>query len=144
MLFRSNVYYKLINVITSLKHEKNDTNSIFQQLKLYVHYYRLLEWDTAFNHFLNVFHEICKYIIGKDKNLKVDEIINNLYKEDIITLEDETLIRRFFDRRNITAVSHGSKNGVANFKATKKTLEEFEVEIINLMIKIIEKGSLNG
>lgn len=138
------IYYKLINVVTSLRPKKNGIDSIIQQLKLYVHYYRLSEWDTAFNHFLNVFHEICKYIIGKDKNLKVNEIIKNLYSEKIITLKDETLIRRFFDRRNITVVSHGSQGGVANFKATKKTLEEFEVEIINLMIKIIEKGSLNG
>lgn len=131
------MYNKLIVEIVKLE---NVNESIINQLKWYVYNIRNGNLDSAFNHFHNLFHEICKEEFNLNDQDTVDTIINKLYKSNIIGNKEEVLIRKFYDRRNFNPVSHPSKNGKASVKISKEILEEFEDGIIEILLEIINKG----
>lgn len=131
------MYNKLIVEIVKLE---NINESIINQLKWYVYNIRNGNLDSAFNHFHNLFHEICKEEFNLNDQDTVDTIINKLYKSNIIGNKEEVLIRKFYDRRNFNPVSHPSKNGKASVKISKEILEEFEDGIIEILLEIINKG----
>ena len=131
------MYNKLIVEMVELE---NVNESIINQLKWYVYNIRNGNLDSAFNHFHNLFHEVCKEKFKLNDRDTVDIIINKLYKSNIIGNKEEVLIRKFYDRRNFNPVSHPSKNGKASVKISKEILEEFEDGIIEILLKLINKG----
>lgn len=130
------MYNKLIVEMAKLQ---NINESIINQMKWYVYNIRNGNLDSAFNHFHNLFHEVCKEKFKLKDGDTVETVINRLYKNDIIENKEEVLIRKFYDRRNFNPVSHPSKNGKASVKISKEILEEFEDEIIEILLKILEK-----
>ncbi len=136
-LFKNNTMYN--KLIEEIADKKEINESIINQLKWYVYNIRNGNLDSAFNHFHNLFHEVCKEtFMLKDKD-SVEKIIDELYKKTIIGNKEEVLIRKFYDRRNFNPVSHPSKNGRASVKISKKILEEFEEGIIAIILNIIKK-----
>lgn len=125
-------------LILKLVNQENVNESIINQLKWYVYNIRNGNLDSAFNHFHNTFHEICKekYKLGDRDTVK--NIIDKLYKNNIIGNKEDVLIRKFYDRRNFNPVSHPSKNGKASVKISKEILEEFEDGIIEIILKIMD------
>ena len=132
----STMYNTLIVEMAKLQ---NINESIINQMKWYVYNIRNGNLDSAFNHFHNLFHEVCKEKFKLKDGDTVETVINKLYKNDIIENKEEVLIRKFYDRRNFNPVSHPSKNGKASVKISKEILEEFEDEIIEILLKILEK-----
>lgn len=131
------MYNKLILEVIK---QENINESIINQLKWYVYNIRNENLDSAFNHFHNVFHEICKEKLKLNDQDSVEKIISKLYKNNLIGNKEEVLIRKFYDRRNFNPVSHPSKNGKASVKISKEILEEFEDGIIDILLKILEKN----
>lgn len=107
--------------------------AISDQLKNYVLYRRIKKWDLAFNHFHNLFHEICKLRLNLSDGSKVSNISSN----KIFSLEDQLLINKFFSRRNFNSISHPSQNEIASEKVDKLDLFEFETRIIEITIKLL-------
>ena len=124
-------------LITKLSNQEKIDESVINQIKLYVYNYRNSNLDSAFNHFHNIFHEICKEKFKLKDNDSVEKIIELLYKENVIRNKEEVLIRKFYDRRNFNPVSHPSKNGKASVKISKEILKEFENGIIEIILKIL-------
>lgn len=136
IMFENNTSYN--HLIVELVNKEKINESIINQLKLYVYNIRNGNLDSAFNHFHNIFHEICKEKFKLGDKDSVDTVISKLYKFNIIGNKEDVLIRKFYDRRNFNPVSHPSKNGKASVKISKEILEEFEDEIIETMLKILE------
>lgn len=130
------LYNRVILDIVSSNPEKN--NSIVNQIKDYVYNVRNRNWDSAFNHFQNIFHEICKEKYNLKDDASINDIINKLYHDNIIENKDEIMLRKFYDRRNINPVSHPSKNGIASIKISRDSLEEFKDNILYIAINILE------
>lgn len=137
ILCENNTMYN--NLIVEMAKLQNINESIINQMKWYVYNIRNGNLDSAFNHFHNLFHEVCKEKFKLKDGDTVETVINKLYKNDIIENKEEVLIRKFYDRRNFNPVSHPSKNGKASVKISKEILEEFEDEIIEILLKILEK-----
>ena len=137
ILCENNTMYN--NLIVKMAKLQNINESIINQMKWYVYNIRNGNLDSAFNHFHNLFHEVCKEKFKLKDGDTVETVINKLYKNDIIENKEEVLIRKFYDRRNFNPVSHPSKNGKASVKISKEILEEFEDEIIEILLKILEK-----
>ena len=136
IMFENNTSYN--NLIVELVNKEKINESIINQLKLYVYNIRNGNLDSAFNHFHNIFHEICKEKFKLGDKDSVDTVISKLYKSNIIGNKEDVLIKKFYDRRNFNPVSHPSKNGKASVKISKEILEEFEDEIIEIILKILE------
>ena len=137
ILCENNTMYN--NLIVKMAKLQNIDESIINQMKWYVYNIRNGNLDSAFNHFHNLFHEVCKERFQLKDGDTVETVINKLYKNDIIENKEEVLIRKFYDRRNFNPVSHPSKNGKASVKISKEILEEFEDKIIEILLKILEK-----
>lgn len=137
ILCENNTMYN--NLIVEMAKLQNINESIINQMKWYVYNIRNGNLDSAFNHFHNLFHEVCKEKFKLKDGDTVETVINKLYKNDIIENKEEVLIRKFYDRRNFNPISHPSKNGKASVKISKEILEEFEDEIIEILLKILEK-----
>ena len=137
ILCENNTMYN--NLIVEMAKLQNINESIINQMKWYVYNIRNGNLDSAFNHFHNLFHEVCKEKFKLKDGDTVETVINKLYKNDIIENKEEVLIRKFYDRRNFNPVSHPSKNGKASVKISKEILEGFEDEIIEILLKILEK-----
>lgn len=136
ILCENNTMYN--KMIVEIVKQENINESIINQLKWYVYNIRNGNLDSAFNHFHNLFHEICKEKFKLNDQDSVEKIINKLYKNNIIGNKEEILIRKFYDRRNFNPVSHPSKNGKASVKISKEILEEFEDGIIEIILKILK------
>jgi hypothetical protein len=131
----ANYYTRLIHNIYN--DQQLQSYSITLQLKEFVNYFLTQRWHVAFNSFLNLFHEICKikYKLG-DANVKqLVKIITQ--KNNNVNLNDELLILRFFDRRNVNTVSHPSQKGKASLMVNKIELEQYCYDILKLLSKII-------
>lgn len=126
-------------LILQLANQESVDESIINQLKEYVYNIRNGNLDSAFNHFHNLFHEVCKEKFKLDDGITIEKILPKLYKSEIIGNKEEVLLRKFYDRRNFNPVSHPSKNGKASVKISKEILEEFEDGIIEIILKIIEQ-----
>lgn len=137
ILYDNNTMYN--KLILEIANQENIDESIINQMKWYVYNIRNGNLDSAFNHFHNLFHEVCKECFKLKDGDSVEKVINNLYKNDIIENKEEVLIRKFYDRRNFNPVSHPSKNGKASVKISKEILEEFEDEIIEILLKILKE-----
>lgn len=124
-------------LIVKLTNQENINECIINQLKWYVYNIRNGNLDSAFNHFHNLFHEVCKEKFKLDDGATIEKIIPKLYRNNIIENKEEVLIRKFYDRRNFNPVSHPSKNGKASVKISKEILEEFEDGIIEIILKIM-------
>lgn len=138
ILSENNTMYN--KLILKVIEQENINESIINQLKWYVYNIRNENLDSAFNHFHNVFHEICKEKLKLSDQDSVEKIISKLYKNNFIGNKEEVLIRKFYDRRNFNPVSHPSKNGKASVKISKEILEEFEDGIIDILLKLLEKN----
>ena len=138
VLCENNTMYN--QLIVELSNQENINESIINQLKWYVYSIRNGNLDSAFNHFHNLFHEICKEKFKLDDGDTVETVIKKLYKNNIICTKEDVLIRKFYDRRNFNPVSHPSKNGKSSVKISKEILEEFEDAIIEVLLKIINRG----
>lgn len=138
VLCENNTMYN--QLIVELSNQENINESIINQLKWYVYSIRNGNLDSAFNHFHNLFHEICKEKFKLDDGDSVETVIKKLYKNNIICTKEDVLIRKFYDRRNFNPVSHPSKNGKSSVKISKEILEEFEDAIIEVLLKIINRG----
>lgn len=125
-------------LILKLANQENIDESIINQLKWYVYNIRNGNLDSAFNHFHNLFHEICKEKFVLQDGANIEKILPKLYKNEIIGNKEEILLRKFYDRRNFNPVSHPSKNGKASVKISKEILEEFEDGIIEIILKIMD------
>lgn len=125
-------------LILKLSNQEIVDESIINQLKWYVYNIRNGNLDSAFNHFHNLFHEVCKEKFKLDDGATIEKILPKLYKNEIIGNKEEVLLRKFYDRRNFNPVSHPSKNGKASVKISKEILEEFEDGIIEIILKIID------
>lgn len=136
ILCENNTMYN--KLIVKIVNQENIDECIVNQLKWYVYNIRNSNLDSAFNHFHNLFHEVCKERFKLDDGDTVEKVINKLYKNISIENKDEVLIRKFYDRRNFNPVSHPSKNGKASVKISKEILTEFEDGIIDILLKIIE------
>ena len=136
ILCENNTMYN--KMIVEIVKQENINESIINQLRWYVYNIRNGNLDSAFNHFHNLFHEICKEKFKLNDQDSVERIINKLYKNNIIGNKEEILIRKFYDRRNFNPVSHPSKNGKASVKISKEILEEFEDGIIEIILKILK------
>lgn len=110
--------------------------SIVQPLKLFTSDYCSERWDTAFNHFHNFFHELCKNKLGLKDSDSVNEVIERIAG---LSLKDELTIMQFYDRRNFNAVSHPSKDGQPAVKVDRRDLNSF----MSRGLKIIEKHLLS-
>lgn len=130
-------YYKFIKELS--RYDKHDLNeAIINQIKYFVYYYKKENWDSSFNHFQNIFHEICKEKYKLEDKCDVNTIISKLYNQGLIEVRDEVLIRKFYDRRNFNPVSHPSKNGKASVKISREVLNDFKDDILSLMLSFIE------
>jgi hypothetical protein len=69
----------------------------------------------------------------KKENSNVNAMIDGLYQKKIINNNDEIIIRKFHDRRNLNPVSH--PNGAKPI--LKETIDEFSEKIFSIMSKII-------
>lgn len=138
ILSENNTMYN--KLILEIIEQENINESIINQLKWYVYNIRNENLDSAFNHFHNVFHEICKEKLKLSDKDSVENIVSKLYKTNLIENKEEVLIRKFYDRRNFNPVSHPSKNGKASVKISKEILEEFEDGIIDILLRILEKN----
>lgn len=125
-------------LILKLANQEIVDESIINQLKWYVYNIRNGNLDSAFNHFHNLFHEVCKEKFKLDDGASIEKILPKLYKNEIIGNKEEILLRKFYDRRNFNPVSHPSKNGKASVKISKEILEEFEDGIIEIILKIMD------
>lgn len=127
-------YHKFISELS--RHDLNE--AIINQIKYFVYYYKKENWDSSFNHFQNIFHEICKEKYKLEDKCDVNTIITRLYNDGLIEVKDEVLIRKFYDRRNFNPVSHPSKNGKASVKISREVLNDFKDDILNLMLTFIQ------
>lgn len=125
-------------LILELANQEIVDESIINQLKWYVYNIRNGNLDSAFNHFHNLFHEVCKEKFKLDDGASIEKILPKLYKNEIIGNKEEILLRKFYDRRNFNPVSHPSKNGKASVKISKEILAEFEDGIIEIILKIMD------
>lgn len=128
-------YYELISKILLQGFCKTP---IINQLKEYVYNVRNENYDVAFNHFQNIFQEICKEKLSLGDNCNVNHIVDNLYKNNIISIQDEILIRKFYDTRNFNIISHPSKNGQSSIKVAKETLNKFKDGILKIAIMLLD------
>lgn len=110
--------------------------AIVQPLKLFMCDFRGGRWDTAFNHFHNFFHELCKNRLTLTDTDSVNKIVDRISG---LSLEDELAVLQFYDRRNFNAVSHPSKDGQPAVKVNKADLDSF----MSRILKIIKKHLLN-
>lgn len=136
ILCENNTMYK--KLIVKIVNQESVDECVINQLKWYVYNIRNSNLDSAFNHFHNLFHEVCKERFKLEDSDTVKKVIDKLYKNNIIENKDEVLIRKFYDRRNFNPVSHPSKNGKASVKISKEILSEFEDGIIDILLRIIE------
>ena len=123
--------------VNSFIDSKIEDESIIIQLKSFVFNYRKDNWDSAFNHLQNTFHELCKYYFRLKDNDTVEKIIDKLYSNNLIKTKEEIIIRKFYDRRNFNLISHPSKNGKSSVKVSKESLDYYFKEIVIIMEHII-------
>lgn len=114
----------------------SSNEAVVQPLKLFVCDYRARRWDTAFNHFHNYFHQLCKSKLSLSDSDSVKVVIDRI---ENLSLEDELVIMQFYDRRNFNAVSHPSQNGQPAVKVDRQDLTLF----MDSVLKIIAKHLLN-
>lgn len=117
-------------VIFEIIQRKAWSDSLTQAIKLYNHEIYLERWDTAFNHFQNVFHETMKarYCLADTANIQ--DISKNL---NFLSPKQELLLRKFYDRRNFNPISHPSKKGMPAEKVGRYELEQYRDEILAIL-----------
>jgi hypothetical protein len=120
-------YEKLIEAIVR---QFPDKQTLIQPLKHYVFERSNKRWDIAFNHFHNLFHELCKLKFKLTDMATVKDVIRKLSG---IGIDDELLIMKFYDRRNFNAVSHPSQKGKPSVKVSESDLVEYEGKILKLI-----------
>ena len=74
----------------------SDQQTIIQPLKHYI-YERS---NVAFNHFQNVFHEVCKLKFSLRDTATIRDVTTALKD---ISVEDELLLMKFYDRSNLSS-----------------------------------------
>ena len=120
-------YEKLIETVVK---QFADKQTLIQPLKHYVYERWNKRWDIAFNHFHNLFHEICKLKFKLPDIATAKDVIKKLSG---IGIDDELLIMKFYDRRNFNAVSHPSQKGKPSVKVSESDLVEYEGKILKLI-----------
>jgi hypothetical protein len=135
-LFKSSDPFTLLIADLVKSPELLGNEAIVQPLKLFMSEFRGYRWDTAFNHFHNFFHELCKNTLRLTDTDSVNTIIARISG---LSLEDELAVLQFYDRRNFNAVSHPSKDGRPAVKVNRADLDSF----MGRILKIIKKHLLN-
>lgn len=87
-------------------------------------------WDVAFNQLQNTFHELMKQKYSLGDGAKVHDVARAL---DFIDSDEELLIRKFYDRRNFSPISHSGKKGKAAEKVNKAEFEYYESRVLALL-----------
>lgn len=105
-------------------------DSLVQAIKLYNHETYLERWDTAFNQFQSVFHEIIKAHYGLGDNAKIKDISEKL---TFLSPRQELILRKFYDRRNFNPISHPSKKGMPAEKVGQYELNRYKEEILLIL-----------
>ncbi len=116
--------------IQSISAKYPSQETIIQLLKYYVYERWNQRWDVAFNHFQNVFHELCKLRFELADNATLADVTMSL---KTVGIEDELLVMQFYDRRNFNAISHPSQKGKPSVKVTREDLEHYEPKILRLI-----------
>jgi hypothetical protein len=130
---------KLLNMKNnSLNNDSLNIETIIEQLKQYVRNCMSESWDPAFNHFQNVFHELCKNKFKLKDDENINKVVDKLFSFNLIDSREEIILRKFYNRRNFNPVSHGSQNGKGAVKISKEAIKFFSEDILKLAIKICE------
>lgn len=136
-VYRTNYLFKneseYLEFIKILLENFHGNKSISDQLKYYVLYTRQKKWDLAFNCFHNIFHEISKKKFGLDDKANVKNVIE---KSKELSLEDQLIIDKFYNRRNFNLISHPGQKGIPSEKVNHKDLNEFEIKILLIIMKL--------
>ncbi len=120
-------------VIKLLVKEFANNKAIADQLKHYVLHRRQKKWDLAFNNFHNIFHEICKTKFELQDNATVKTVIE---KAKGLSLNDQLIIDKFYNRRNFNMISHPGQKGIPAEKVNDKDLKYFEEKVLEIIVKI--------
>lgn len=138
MPYRKNYLYNKKSVYQSvlkkLIQNHSGDKAISDQLKHYVIYRRQKKWDLSFNHFHNLFHQIAKKKYSLNDQASVKDILENA---EILSLEEQLDLDKFYNRRNFNMISHPSQKDQPAEKVSNKDLEYFEKRIIEIINKIL-------
>jgi hypothetical protein len=136
--FRKNYLYNKHSVYQSIIkyfiQNHTDDKAISDQLKHYVIYRRQKKWDLAFNHFHNLFHQIAKKTYSLNDQSSIKDIIE---KAEVLNLEEQLDLDKFYNRRNFNMISHPSQKEQPAEKVSLKDLEYFENKIYEIIHKIL-------
>ena len=110
----------------------SDQQTIIQPLKHYIYERWNERWDVAFNHFQNVFHELCKLKFSLRDTATITDVTTALKD---ISVEDELLLMKFYDRRNFNAISHPSQKGKPSVKVSREDLVLYEPKLLALITR---------
>lgn len=113
-------------------------DNLLQQIKLKNYYKLKKEYGVAFNHLQNEFHLCCYIAESPSCDIKKYDIQEVLKRCETISLsrEDKNFIRKLFDRRNNSPISHPWTERNITLPIDANEYSKYESYIVALILKI--------